>query len=117
MFGPYSRYRTAVTRLGKDIPLTNIRPELTSEEWYGIAAGKGILVLERLRAKLGDTAFLKMMDEFGRAHAGKVASTLDLLHASGLTNARRGVFVSDWLSRTGLPDKPSDASGMVDQRI
>jgi hypothetical protein len=111
MFAPYSRYRTAVTRLGKDIPLTNIHLELTSEEWYGIASGKGVLALSALRGRLGDTAFRKAMNEFGRANAGKAAATLDFLNASGLGHPAIDVFISDWLSRTGMPDTPADKWG------
>ena len=111
MFAPYSHYRISVTRHGKDIPLTEIHPELTSEDWYGIAAGKGVLALASLRAKLGDDAFLKMMDAFGRAHAGKAASTLDFLHATGMSHGQFGVFISDWISRPGLPEPSTDAFG------
>jgi hypothetical protein len=98
-----SQYRTAVVRLGKDIPLTGIQPQLTSDDWYGIAAGKGVLALTALRAKLGDAAFLKLMDNFGRAHAGKRASTLDFLHATGLGHEQTDQFISDWISRPGKP--------------
>jgi hypothetical protein len=75
MFGPRSRYLTAVRRLGRDIPLLETKPELKRDEWYQIASGKGILLLARLRTLMGGEAFDKFMDEFGRGHAGKPASS------------------------------------------
>ncbi len=74
-FAPWTRYRTAVVRLGRDIPLAQTQTDFESNEWYEIAAGKGVLVLEELRKKLGEDKFIAMMDEFGRAHAGKPATT------------------------------------------
>src|SRR5262249_50260514 len=42
-FAPISRYLTAVARRGgKDLPLFETRAELRADEWYDIAAGKGV---------------------------------------------------------------------------
>jgi len=76
LFVPASRYLTAVARRGgKDIPLNEIHADLRSDEWYDIASGKGVLILAELRSRLGAEPFDKLMDEFGRAHAGLPVSS------------------------------------------
>ena len=86
LFGPTSRYLAAVARRGgKDIPLSETRADLRSDEWYDIAAGKGVLVLAELRKTMGDAAFLDFMDDFGRAHAGRPAA-----HGRVLRRGREG---------------------------
>ena len=83
MFEATSRYLAAVTRHGgKDIPLSETRAELRSDEWYDIAAGKGVLILAELRRSMGDHAFLTFMDQFGRAHAGRAVTTAAFLAAA-----------------------------------
>src|SRR5262249_10582907 len=58
MFATASRYLAAVARRGgRDLPLSETRAELRSDEWYDIAAGKGLLVLAELRAPVGDGPF------------------------------------------------------------
>jgi Phospholipase B len=75
MFGPRSDYLSAVRRLGRDLALAEIKPILSSDEWYQIASGKGVLLLAEMRRTMGAAKFDEYMDEFGRAHAGKPAST------------------------------------------
>jgi hypothetical protein len=55
--------------------LTQIKSDLTSDDWYQIASGKGVLALHALRGCLGDPLFEDTMDSFGRAHAGKRVTT------------------------------------------
>ncbi|WP_165225318.1 C45 family autoproteolytic acyltransferase/hydolase [Aquisphaera insulae] len=82
LFGPISSYLTAVVRRGGDIPLAAIHPDLRSDEWYDIAAGKGVLVLAALRKAMGDETFLPFMDEFGRGHAGRPVTTAEFFAAA-----------------------------------
>ena len=74
MFGWQSAYQFAV-RKGKDLPLTEIKRSLTSDDWYQLACGKGVLTLHELRKLLGDPAFEETMDSFGRENAGKKVTT------------------------------------------
>jgi hypothetical protein len=72
---PYrSDYLIAVRRAG-DVPLTHIKSEWQSDNWYRLAAGKGILVLHELRRYLGDSLFDEAMESFGREHAGRKVTT------------------------------------------
>lgn len=104
LFGPYSRYSTAVKRLGKDVPLVETKSDLTRDEWYGIASGKGVLFLAALRKKLGDETFLKLMDDFGRAHAGNETSTAEFrAEVERLGDDGLKELCETWLTRTGLP--------------
>ena len=115
LFAPYTSYKTAVSRLGKDIPLSETHAEITRDEWYQIATGKGVLLLAALRSKLGDDAFLKLMDEFGRDHAGKAVATDDFRAASeALPNHELKPFFTEWLSKTGLPTIPKSGSWSID---
>jgi hypothetical protein len=82
-FPAVSDYLTAVaSRGGKDLPLSEIRPDLRRDEWYRIAAGKGVLLLAALRARLGDEPFRSFMDDFGRAHAGQKVATANFFDAA-----------------------------------
>jgi hypothetical protein len=77
LFAPRSRYLAAVRRLGHDVALDDIQADTRRDEWYRIAAGKGVLLLAELRELMGDSTFDTFMDEFGRAHAGKPAASED----------------------------------------
>ena len=46
-------------------------PTCARDEWYDIAAGKGVLVLAELRKRWATRPSWTFMDAFGRAHAGK----------------------------------------------
>lgn len=74
-FAPRSRYFAAAQRRGGDVPLAATRAELAHNEWYDLAANKGVLFLEQLREKLGPQAFEQKMDSFGRQNAGKAVAT------------------------------------------
>jgi hypothetical protein len=104
LFGPTSRYLAALARRGgKDIPLSEIHADLRSDEWYDIAAGKGLLVLAELRKTMGDAAFLEFMDAFGRAHAGRPANTGDFFAAAEKAYGKPlGPVKADWLNGDAL---------------
>ncbi len=106
MFGARSRYLTAVARAKGDCALTSIRADLTRDEWYHIAAGKGTLLLAELRAQLGEEVFLKLMDTFGREHAGKKVSTADFRRAVAALPYQplKPQFFEGWLQDRGLPN-------------
>ncbi len=74
-FAPQSRWLAAARRLGRDLPLAEIRQQWETSEWYAIAAGKGVMLLSALRADLGGESFDKALDDFGRSHAGQGVST------------------------------------------
>ncbi len=74
-FEPRSRYLTAVRRLGRDVPLAETKADPKNGDWYDLASGKGVLLLAELRTKMGAAKFEEMMDEFGRANAGKEVTT------------------------------------------
>ena len=83
LFAPTSRYLRAVNRRGgKDIPLAEIRADLSSDEWYDISSSKGVLILAQLRKMMGDQSFIKLMDDFGRTHAGRGVTTTEFFAAA-----------------------------------
>jgi hypothetical protein len=94
----------AGARSGADTPLAETQAGLTQSDWYGVAAGKGVLVLQELRRLLGPAAFEKAMDSFGRQNAGKeVTSAQFQAHLEQATGKSLGTFFDYWLQQPGLP--------------
>ncbi len=75
LFAPQSRWLAAARRLGKDLPLAQVKSQWNEDAWYGIASGKGVMLLASLRANLGPELFDKALDSFGREHAATAVST------------------------------------------
>jgi hypothetical protein len=116
LFAPHSRYGAAVRRWGLDVPLREIRSDLRRDEWYAIASGKGVLLLADLRSRLGDETFLTLMDDFGRAHAGRSATTAEFLKAVDNLPGRpvESSFFDRWLGQRGLPTARFEAVWSID---
>jgi hypothetical protein len=90
-----------------EVPLVKTKSDLRQSEWFGIAQGKGVLLLHALRAKIGDEKFVEMMDDFGRANAGKEVTTAQFqAHAEKAGGKKLEGFFDAWLKRTGLPVTP-----------
>ena len=72
--------------------------------WYKLACGKGVLLLHSLRGLVGDARFNRLMDGFGRAHAGRPASAAAFrAHFEKSLGKDLGPFFDSWLNRGGLP--------------
>jgi hypothetical protein len=103
LFAYRSRYLPAA-RASADTPLARIHSNLTDDKWYRQAEGKGVLVLNELRRVLGDDAFTRAMDTFGKENAGKTVTTAQFqAHVEKLAGKKLGDFFESWLNRTGLP--------------
>jgi hypothetical protein len=111
LFRPTSRYLAAVARRGgKDMPLAEIHADLRADEWYDIAAGKGVLVLAELRGLMGEDPFAAFMDEFGRAHAGhRVASAAFFAAAERTAGKPLRDLKDSWQNGDALSSLSSDA--------
>ncbi len=115
LFGARTRYLAAVRRLGSEAPLAKTQPDPGRGDWYEVAAGKGVLLLAALRDQLGAGTFAAMMDEFGRAHAGRaVAVSAFIEHAEEAAGRSLAPFFSRWLDETGLPDDRGEGTWAVD---
>jgi hypothetical protein len=103
LFAYRSSYLAAARAAG-DVPLAKTHADITQDGWYRMADGKGVLLLHELRRLLGDDAFAKMMDDFGREHAGKETSTAEFqAHAEKAVKVPAGFF-DYWLHQPGLPE-------------
>jgi hypothetical protein len=71
----YRSMYLAAARATSEVPLGETRSDVTRDEWYCMAAGKGVWVLHQLRQLMGDEAFEKAMDSFGRDNAGTRVTT------------------------------------------
>jgi hypothetical protein len=103
LFAPISRYLAAVARRGgSDLPLSETRADLRSDEWYDIASGKGVLVLAELRTVMGDGPFESFMDEFGRTHAGSAVETTEFFQAAEKSHGKPiSSLTESWLNGQG----------------
>ena len=105
-FAARAKYRGAVRRLGKDVSIQAAGDDMARSERFDIASGKGFLLLHSLREALGAARFDARMDEFGRAHAGKPATTGEFLDAllGADKDAKLRNRATTWIEGTGLPD-------------
>ncbi len=80
---------------------------MRTDEWYRVAANKGVLLLAQLRATVGADMFEQLMDEFGKDHAGKRVKTEQFVTYLKLYAPETKVepLFTAWLNKTGLPRK------------
>jgi Phospholipase B/Peptidase family M1 domain len=91
-------------RAGQDLPLSKTHADYRHDSWYRISSGKGVLLLNELRTQLGSDKFDAMMDEFGRANAGKPVSTAQFIeHVEKAAGKPLKEFFKTWLEESGLP--------------
>jgi hypothetical protein len=92
------------SRAAPEMPLSKTKADVRHDEWFKVASGKGVLVLHALRQQVGGERFDEMMDEFGRANAGKPVRTKDFLNfVEGRAGKPVNELTSKWLDGTGLP--------------
>jgi hypothetical protein len=93
------------TRVGSDFSLERTHADIGRDDWYRVAAGKGLLLLNDLRHLLGVKAFEDMMDAFGRMHAGKDVTSAEFqAYVEKSVGAKRvAPFFEFWLKQPGLP--------------
>ena len=98
-----SGYLTSA-RAGADVPLLDARSQYSESNWYNVAEGKGVLFLQALRRRIGDSRFEEAMDAFGRQHAGKEVTSAEFqAHIERAAGASLGEFFDYWLKQPGLP--------------
>jgi hypothetical protein len=94
---------TLGTRAGQEVPLNKTQADYRHDSWYRIASGKGVLLLNELRNQVGADKFDAMMDEFGRANAGKTVTTAQFVeHAEKAAGKPLKEFFKTWLEEPGL---------------
>lgn len=78
LYAHWIKYKMATQRLSKDISLAQTKNDPRANDWYDLATGKGVMVLDKLRHELGGRVFDEAMNSFGQAHAGKEVTTEEL---------------------------------------
>jgi Phospholipase B len=101
---PYrSMYLAAAVTEGP-VPLQSIRRRFADNRWYGQAMGKGVLCLHALREHLGLPEFLRVMDSFGMAHAGKEVTKAEFrAHVEKESGKSLEDFFRFWLEEKPVP--------------
>jgi hypothetical protein len=103
LYAPRSNYLTAA-RARPESPLSKTRSEVTQDEWYRVAAGKGTLVLHELRQLLGDKEFIPLMESFGKENGGKQVTTVQFrAHVEKAAGKKVDGFFDYWLNEPGVP--------------
>jgi hypothetical protein len=91
-------------RAGHEVALAQTRSNLRDVYWYMVASGKGVLLLHSLRGLVGAERFDRLMDQFGRAHAGREVTAAEFqAHLESGTGRDLTAFFEPWLNQTGLP--------------
>ena len=86
------------------IPLVGIKSNTAHDDWYRLASGKGVLVLNELRRLLGDAKFADVMDAFGRENAGKRITTAQFEdHLKHTAGNQAAALVASWVKESSLP--------------
>ncbi|HWG46780.1 MAG TPA: C45 family autoproteolytic acyltransferase/hydrolase [Gemmataceae bacterium] len=92
------------SRARTELPLALTHADLRNNDWYRVAAGKGVWLLHSLRGQMGSEAFDAMMEAFGREHAGKAVRAAQFqAHVEKWIGNQRADLFDAWLNRTGLP--------------
>ncbi len=103
-----------------ETPLRDIKADVRSREWAAMARSKGALLLNALRARIGDEKFYPLMKTFYAQHAGKAASSAEFRAAAerAFGQSLSDLF-SEWLDRTGLPGGVTNARypGLLGARL
>jgi hypothetical protein len=114
-FAPLSRWLGARQRIGRDLPLSEINRAWETNDWYAVAAGKGVMLLSALRSHLGDKTFDAALDEFGRAHSGQEVSTDAFQkHLEQVAGHSLGPLFDPWISGKGTLESTQENFWSVD---
>jgi Phospholipase B len=114
-FGPLSRWLGARQRIGRDLPLSEINRAWETNDWYAVAAGKGVMLLMALRSQLGEKTFDAALDEFGRAHSGQEVSTDDFRkHLEQVAGHSLAPLFDPWLSGKGTLESAQESFWSID---
>jgi hypothetical protein len=107
LFGHRSSY-LAAARFKGDVPLSKTRSDVNTDEWYRIAAGKGVLLLHELHRTLGTKQFEEMMESFGKQHAGKEVTTAQFReHVEKAASKKVEAFFDGWLNEPAKGNGPA----------
>jgi hypothetical protein len=91
-------------REGDEAPLAKTRASVRDDNWHKVASGKGVLLLHSLRGLVGEEEFDRLMDEFGRANAGKEVTAAQFqAYLEKGTKKNWEAFFDIWLKTKGLP--------------
>lgn len=95
-------------RIAGDVPLEKTKSD-SGKEWYRIASGKGVMLLQALRQTIGSPRFEELMDQFGRANAGKEVETSSFVGFIDQSAPVPAAFWNQWLREPGIPDSDGSA--------
>ncbi|HVS36347.1 MAG TPA: C45 family autoproteolytic acyltransferase/hydrolase [Gemmataceae bacterium] len=94
-------------RAHPEATLNDTRSDVRQDDWYRVASGKGVLLLNDVRNYDGSLKFGELMERFGAEHGGKPTAVADLAkmlrESSGLDTAADRDLLEWWTTQPGLP--------------
>ena len=97
-----AEFRSAA--MNGDVPLSKLAADTRSANWFRIANSKGALLLDALRANMGDEKFFPMMKAWFDANTTRKVETASFRDAAEKAAGKPlGRFFDEWLNGTGLP--------------
>ncbi len=94
-------------RAHPEASLNDTKSDLRQGDWYGVASGKGVLLLHGLRTRIGAEKFDALMEQFGKEHGGKPTSAAEfetfMVENTGPDSKDVDGLLKDWLAAPGLP--------------
>ena len=92
--------------------LADTKADVRQDYWYQVAAGKGELLLDALRQRVGAEKFDALMEEFGKDHAGQAVATAEFrAFMDKKTGKNLDGFFDLWLKKTGLAERQTRRAG------
>ena len=97
------------------MPLAEVKSQWNEGQWYGIAAGKGTMLLAALRTHLGAAKFDKALDDFGLANAGKPVTTAAFReHMDQAAGHSLAPLFDPWLTGNATSDSTTENFWAID---
>jgi hypothetical protein len=106
LYAARARYNLGA-RARAEAPLNDTKSDLRQDDWYRVASGKGVLLLNDLRNVQGAEKFAALMERFGADHGGKPTDAGDfrkaVLATPGLDAEPAKNLMDCWTVKPGLP--------------
>lgn len=88
-----------------DLPLRRIGSTASSQNWFELAANKGVLLLDSLRRDLGDEKFFRLMKQFFEENTTRNVDSAQFERAvEKVAGKPMKAFFTAWLDNTGIPN-------------
>ncbi len=107
LYDARAHYELGARARPERVALKDAKADLRQGDWYRVASGKGVLLLNDLRNVLGEEKFAALMEQFGADHGGEPTSAADFEKAAlavpDVDAAAVKSLLESWTAKPGLP--------------